>query len=167
MYKHCLGRQKINSRNATLVASGYDGYISTDETSHRKGNNYMLREEAIKKHRAMWNWIAAQIDKGQRTMNISILKAEYLQLLGDYTIDMRLNHNCYLCYYSDDCKSCPLLWPSEAPRLKCELGYKSMNGYSKGLYNKCYNLYSEGDWKLQAKLCRKIANLPERKMSIC
>lgn len=128
----------------------------------------MLKEEAIKKHRAMWNWIAKQIEKQQRTMDIYILKVKFIKLLGDYTLDIRLHHNCYLCYYSEgDCKICPLLWPSDAQRLKCELGYKykSLNGYSKGLYNKCYNLFFEGNWELQAKLCRKIANLPERKMS--
>lgn len=125
----------------------------------------MLREEAIKKHRAMWNWIAEQIEKQQRTIDIYILKVNFIKLLGEYTLDIRRYHNCYLCYYSEgDCNICPLLWPSDAQRLKCELGYKSLNGYSIGLYNKCYNLYFEGNWELQAKLCRKIANLPERKM---
>ena len=123
----------------------------------------MLREEAIKKHRAMWNWIAERIENNQCTMNIANLKANFLQLKGDYTLDMRLYHNCYLCYYSEgDCEICPLLWPSEAQRLNCELGYKLGIDYSRGLYNKCYNLYDENDWQLQAKLCREIANLPEK-----
>ena len=130
----------------------------------------MLKKEAIKKHRAMWKWIAEQIVTNERTMDIAILKRIYVDMQGDDAQEMHKYNNCYLCYYAKSgsrpgCRNCPLLWPSEANSLKCELGYKSTNGYSKGLYNKCFNLYDENDWQLQAKLCREIANLPERKMS--
>lgn len=126
----------------------------------------MIREEAITKHRAMWNWFAEQIENEQRTMNIGTLKSVFLERQGDDTIDMRIYHRCYLCYYSaGDCENCPLLWPSESQILKCEFGYVTIYGYTKGLYNKCYMLYNSNYWQLQAKLCRKIANLPERKMS--
>lgn len=122
----------------------------------------MLREEAIKKHRAMWKWIAEQIEKEQCTMNIDILKAYFLEQQGDDTLDMKLYASCYLCCYTAvDCKNCPLLWPSESDSLMCLYGYKSINGYSKGLYSKCCSLCDENGWKLQALLCRKIANLPE------
>lgn len=132
----------------------------------------MLREEAIKKHRAMWNWIAQQIVKKQRTMNIAILKAKFSEFQGDDTLDMKNSSNCYLCYYTRfDCKKCPLLWPSESNILKCEYGYKLINSYSDGLcysdglYRQSYKLWVENDWQLQATLCRAIANLPEREMS--
>ena len=118
----------------------------------------MLREEAIKKHRAMWNWIAEQIENEECTMGIGILKSKFLELQHDDTIDMKINNSCYLCCYSDsDCRNCPLVWPSDAHDLKCEAGY--------GLYKQCRMLFYENDWQLQAKLCREIANLPERKMS--
>ena len=123
----------------------------------------MLREEAIKKHRAMWKWIAEQIENEKHTMNIAILKVNFIEQQGDDTLDMKLYENCYLCCYTAaECKNCPLLWPSESDSLMCIYGYKSANGYSKGLFNKCYNLCDENDWQLQAKLCRKIANLPQK-----
>ena len=123
----------------------------------------MLREEAIKKHRAMWNWIAEEIEKEQDTLDIAFLKSIFLEQKGDDTVDMQVHENCYLCCYTtSECDKCPLLWPSESDILMCVYGYKSANGYSKGLYNKCYHLYHEDNWKLQAKLCRKIANLPQK-----
>lgn len=127
----------------------------------------MLREEAIKKHRAMWNWIAEQIENEQKVINIGILKTKFLEMQGDDTTAMKLKCNCYLCYYTDsDCRNCPLIWPSESDLLRCEQGYQLPNGcYSEGLYKKCRTLDNRNHWKLQAILCRKIANLPERKMS--
>lgn len=132
----------------------------------------MLREDAIKKHRAMWNWIAEQIEKYQRTMNIDILKAYFLKQQGDDTLDMQLYENCYLCCYTTVvCKNCPLLWPSESDSLMCLYsdkitdGDKTTGGYNKGLYVECYMLADGYDWQLQASLCRKIANLPERETS--
>ena len=117
----------------------------------------MLREEAIKKHRAMWNWIAEQIENEKCAMRIGILKAKFLEMQGDDTTAMKAKCNCYLCYYTDyDCRNCPLVWPSDARDLKCEAGY--------GLYKQCRMLFYENDWQLQAKLCREIANLPEREM---
>ena len=131
----------------------------------------MLREEAIKKHRVMWNWIVEQIVTNEHTMNIAMLKAMYIEMQGDIP---KLNtcNNCYLCAYSNvNCEECPLLWPSDAINYRCEYGYRSAKGYSDGLYHKCCKLYYdrklhyECDWELQVTLCRKIANLPERKMS--
>ena len=128
----------------------------------------MLREEAIKKHRAMWNWIAEQIVNNERTMNIVNLKQKYIDMQGELTIEMHARNNCYLCYYTDvNCIRCPLSWPSDACDYMCECGYRATIGYRDGLYDKCCKLHYECDWELQATLCRKIANLPERKMSIC
>lgn len=123
----------------------------------------MLREEAISKHRAMWNWIAEEIVNEERTMNICVLKQKFIERQGEDTSDMKLNYNCYLCYYTRHyCINCPLLWPSESYALQCTFGYKTANGYSEGLYKKCCMLGDRVDWQLQATLCRKIANLPEK-----
>ena len=123
-----------------------------------RGNN-MLREEAIKKHRAMWNWIAERILNDERTRNIASLKESYIHTQGELTIEMCGRNNCYLCYYTDvNCSRCPLLWPSDAKEYQCEHGY-----IDKGLYFQCCNLYGSGNWKLQAQLAYEIANLPERK----
>lgn len=126
----------------------------------------MLREEAIKKHRAMWNWIAEQIVNEERTMNIATLKNTYVDMQGDI-LKLYTCNNCYLCGYTHvNCIECPLLWPSHAINYQCEYGYVLSNRDNDiGLYSRCLNLYSSGEWKLQAQLAYEIANLPERKMS--
>ena len=118
----------------------------------------MLREEAIKKHRAMWNWIAERILNDERTMNIGKLKQKYIEMQGDDMRKMYTRNNCYLCYYADiNCTKCPLSWPSDAYDYMCEYGY-----FGEGLYLRCLNLMNSGEWKLQAELAYEIANLPER-----
>ena len=130
-----------------------------------RGNN-MLREEAIKKHRAMWNWIAEQIVTNERTMNIAMLKNNYIGMQGDI-LKLYTCNNCYLCAYTKvNCEECPLLWPSHANNYKCEYGYILSNrDNSTGLYSRCLNLMDSGKWKLQAQLAYEIANLPEREIS--
>ena len=121
----------------------------------------MLREEAIKKHRAMWNWIAEQIVNHEHTMNIATLKRRHIEMQGDDLQEMYMHNNCYLCNYTDiNCSECPLLWPSDAIVYQCEHGY-----IDKGLYFQCWGLYGSDNWKLQAQLAYEIAKLPERKMS--
>ena len=120
----------------------------------------MLREEAIKKHRAMWNWIAEQIVTNEHTMNIASLKSDYIDMQKKKK-KMCYHNYCYLCKYTDvNCNECPLLWPSDAKEYQCEDGY-----IDKGLYFQCCDLYGSDNWKLQAQLAYEIANLPERKMS--
>ena len=117
----------------------------------------MLREEAIKKHRAMWNWIADQIVTNERTMNIAMLKNNYIGMQGDI-LKLYTCNNCYLCHFTDiNCTKCPLSWPSDACDYMCEFGY-----FGEGLYSRCLNLMNSGKWKLQAELAYEIANLPER-----
>ena len=121
----------------------------------------MLREEAIKKHRAMWNWIAQEIVNHEHTMNIATLKSIFIERQDDDRQKMYMHNNCYLCNYTDvNCNECPLLWPSDACDYLCEYGY-----FGEGLYSRCLNLMNSGKWKLQAELAYEIANLPEREMS--
>lgn len=127
----------------------------------------MLREEAIKKHRAMWNWIAEVILNDERTRNIGMLKQMYIEMQGDDMLKMYTRNNCYLCYYADiNFTKCPLLWPSDATSFMCEYGLRILDyHFEEGLYSRCLNLYRTDKWKLQAELAYEIANLPERKMS--
>lgn len=124
----------------------------------------MLREDAIKKHRAMWNYIAQRIENEKNTMNIGTLKANYVEHSGDDIIEMSAHNKCYLCNYTDiHCRECPLIWPSDFKLYQCENGFLLPNGHiSEGLYSECYHLQCTGDWQLQAELARKIANLPEK-----
>lgn len=127
----------------------------------------MLREEAIKKHRTMWNWIAEQIVTNERTMSIPQLKAKYIGTREVERKEIHKHNNCYLCYFTDIiCTKCPLLWPSDASSFQCEAGWILPDGdIDNGLYSRCLDLYRTDKWKLQAYLAYEIANLPERKKS--
>lgn len=121
----------------------------------------LSREEAIKKHRDMWNWIADRIMERKQSVIIDKLKQEYVVQHNECAL-----HNCYLCQYSSEnnkdntwderCKECPLDWESD--------------GDEDGLYQCLENhgemgLYGEARrtawWEEQYTLCKKIANLKE------
>lgn len=113
----------------------------------------MTREEAIKNHRKMWNWIADQIRNGRKDVTIHDLKITYLIEHG-YDPDI-IRHKCFCCEYafqeSDDyddyCESCPLIWGNEN---LCKPGYFCEN---RGWY-----------WGTRTEEnARKIANLPEKR----
>ena len=121
----------------------------------------LSREEAIRKHREMWNWIADRIMERKQPVIIDNLKREYVLQHKE-----NIAYNCYMCDYCIDvmdgeefeerCKYCPLDWESD--------------GDEDGLYqctdnNDEMGLYVEAKitavWEEQYKLCKKIANLKE------
>lgn len=124
----------------------------------------MLKEEAIRKHRAMWNYIADEIENTHHTISIENMKGNYVERVGDANMYMRRYSNCYLCYYTKfKCKNCPIKWPSDAHVRMCENGFMNEHDMSTaGLYKQCRKLADSGEWEKQAKLAREIANLPEQ-----
>lgn len=68
------------------------------------------------------------------------------------------------------CENCPLDWgnPYRKNYFDCEKERYTKNEDSdeNGLYEHCYELYylRDNNWKHQAELARRIANLPERKV---
>lgn len=119
----------------------------------------LTREEAIRLHRAMWNWIADVIEGRQCVQCIPDLKREYIQIRTLYT---NVDCDCFCCEFRlqnqntiEDisyCHLCPLDWGTDHEDFyPCE--------YRNGLWMQCNH---STDWKEQASLARKIANLPER-----
>ena len=122
----------------------------------------LSREEAIRKHREMWNWIADRIMERKQPVIIDNLKREYVEQHNE-----DISYNCYLCDYcvgmldgeeSDErCKYCPLDWESEGDEdglYQCLVNYGGM-----GLYEE---VKRTALWEEQYTLCKKIANLKER-----
>lgn len=106
----------------------------------------LTKNQAIKRHRNMWNYIADKIEKAEHVLDIDCLKIEYLESKG---IQYILNH-CFLCAYAmgkGGCDVCPLE-PNNAT-----------GGCLGGLYFDCKNAET---WTEQAALARQIVNLPER-----
>lgn len=118
----------------------------------------MTKQEAIKNHRAMWNWIADEIKEAKCVLDVYEMKRQYLLSNGF----LRVQNYCFLCQYSSGygCQKCPMEWPSKAEIYMCEDDGNDLDG----LWLECYNMYDNGDldWRKQADLARQIANLPER-----
>ena len=121
----------------------------------------LSKEEAIRKHREMWNWIADRIIERKRSVIINRLKREYV---GQHNEEIL--YNCYLCDYcagilngeelEERCKYCPLDWESggdEDGLCQCSDNHDEM-----GLYVEAKRTVV---WEEQYKLCKKIANLEE------
>lgn len=134
------------------------------------------KEEAIKNHRAMWNWIADQYEKGSN-QRVRFLKREYIDTM-DPNRDERIKKlyaSCYCCYYAGinnivgadneymfNCDQCPVVWPSYAGEGMCCEG----TSRTIGLYEfieECTDVYMRFDEirDILVELCRLVANLPE------
>lgn len=118
----------------------------------------LTREDAIDGHRKMWNWIADKIEEEKCVQVITELKDRYRR--QNYLL---LYSNCFCCEYTlneadiKECDKCPINWKSDRILYGCM--DKHEDGDRLGLYLRCSN---ENCWEEQAKLARKIANLPER-----
>lgn len=116
----------------------------------------LTREQAIELHRDMWNWIADEVEKIKKVVDIWKYKENYCKANGY----IRVKHFCFLCEYTrGECSLCPLDWESEAFAYMCEKkdDYDKNHG---GLWLRCLDAET---WEEQATFARKIANLTERK----
>lgn len=128
--------------------------------------NNLTKEQAVKEHRKMWNWIADETEKRKQTIN----KYDYahkmgLDLMPGYEL-FQQNHLCFCCVYdklnaeqSDfhfwhNCSHCPIDWQvkSKNGNYMCEKEQSPLHHYNT----------AHPDYVLTAKYARQIANLPER-----
>ena len=137
------------------------------------------KQEAVRHHRDMWNWIADELEKHENTYEtIWELKEKFI----DINFLPEILNDCFCCQYVDShyygkwgspgaCKICPLIWGNEefvGDTCFCEglsLEDDETIDYEKtrGLYGKLIDvLIDEKDFEKGARLARKIANLPEK-----
>lgn len=130
----------------------------------------LSKEEAIIKHREMWNWIAEQYEN-EATVPVDRLKQNFIKKYYPYDSP---NSNCYCCAYAEtvlepqcsvslpNCERCPLEWPSNQKQYMCV--YKTLGLETDGLYGriKYYTDPTIAAYKMTATIAREIANLPER-----
>lgn len=136
----------------------------------------LSREEAVRKHRAMWNWIGSMLKSGlwrnvidtsmsnpgliledPNTLSVGdvviLLKYAYIHMIGDGCV----SSSCYLCDYTvrtfgscQDGTLCPIIWPSIAKFSLC----------SRSLY---YLIRHEAtSFEEAGDIAFQIANLPEK-----
>lgn len=137
------------------------------------------KEEAIKNHRTMWNWIADQYEKGCNT-SIRFLKKKYLLKTLDSNPELMASITshacCYCCYYAGvnglannnyryyrfNCDQCPIVWPSYAEEGMCCEGPLSMIGVYEFIDDLTVSRIDIDNVRdILVKLCRFVANLPE------
>lgn len=120
------------------------------------------KEEAIERHRMIWNWIADETLK-QKAIVYKEDAFEHFKWDWDKTLE-----GCWCCHYAIIernkntynkgtvvCDYCPLKWSHN----RC-----NYNGeFFKGLYSKWHIATINNNYKKAAKIARKITNLPERK----
>ena len=131
----------------------------------------LTKEQAIKEHRKMWNWIADQYKNGC-IKYIYEVEQRYIDECTNYSSD-EIESDSFCCEYSnqndvsDSCDSCPLAWGNVAGYAYCLESYEiNEDGDGRGLYAKIADETwdsSEIDFDKVYKLCKQIANLPERK----
>ena len=110
----------------------------------------LTREEAIRKHREMWNWIAGETEKQKRCMD----KWEYFTSHG-ITEENLPNMQCFCCEYtkSEPCGKCPVIW-GDTLLAACSDPYGEYRLFTEAVRN--------DNWRISAKYARIIVNLPER-----
>ena len=108
----------------------------------------MTREEAIKKHRELWHWIA---DETRRRKDCDVQKGENPDVAKEGPMN-----SCWLCEYSSQfnkvcrvCTVCPINW-----------GVKTCMKKGSPYMSWTFNTFL--DYEERAKLADRIAELPEK-----
>ena len=133
----------------------------------------LTREEAIRRHRLMWNWIADETEKTGEPIS----KGDAFKHFGWATREASCS--CWCCewvYQNSDfdrvspkapCSYCPLDWSNGEKKILeadcCKI--KTCDGHTgHGLFRQWANMTSyEKDPTEASRLARIIANLPEKK----
>ena len=133
----------------------------------------LTKTQAIQEHRKMWEWIANFIE-GKKRVYLPVCEGcfDMIDLKYKYKREnfpeKSLRNECFLCTYDcsnkakhGTCEYCPVDFS--------HITYDT-DACLNGLYGKAYEAYDEfldnptrDNAQAAAKICRQIANLPERK----
>ena len=118
----------------------------------------LTREEAIRRHRTMWNWLADQAEAtGQLFPKIHVFSALWPD--EDWRAHVSLCRACEI--HGGSCRDgteCALVWPHG----RCTPFAGEGEGY---LFSDWSFAHFMGDKKEYIRLAREIANLPEREVT--
>lgn len=115
----------------------------------------LTREEAIRRHRTMWNWLA---DQAEKTGELHLKTRAVAVLWPDEDWDPIAE--CWMCELAGDCydgSTCALVWPNG--RCAPYIGKGNEYLFSDWVFAQCM-----GDTKEYINLAREIANLPAREV---
>lgn len=123
-------------------------------------NQYLTKEQAIKFHRKMWNWIANETEGTGEFID----KDDYFEAMG-ISDENRPTSLCYCCEYAmqqnggeneGHCKYCPLDWKSKCDEFMCLVGEQFLEQRLFARWKMAVDIEERVD------LARKIANLKMR-----
>ena len=109
----------------------------------------LTKQEALSWHRKMWIWIAREIARNKRVMEVVGLKEKFCKNNG-----VSPSSHCFCCEYVYCkyeylwCTNCLLIWDG--------------NNHGSCIEGEYSDIKLCSNWKKQAKLAYKIAMLPER-----
>lgn len=122
--------------------------------------NKLTKQEAIRSHRKMWNWIADETLKRKRHMG----KCDYFK---EKEIENIFVNSSYCCEYAEQkcnetgkgrwCEYCLFDWRRKDGSIQC---INREDNTWKGLYVEWAS--ETTNYKKAAELAREIANLPEK-----
>ena len=122
----------------------------------------LTKEEAIRRHRMMWEWIANETLKKHECVD----KKEAFEHFGWSRITIS---HCWCCEYTNSadedgsCGHCPVIWPSKASWMQC-MDYENATPFDgKGIYVAWAHALAKNDWRTAAYYALYISMLPERK----
>ena len=114
----------------------------------------LTKEEAIRRHKMMWGWIADETLRRQKCVD----KLDAFEHFGWDPCPVL--SNCWCCEYASNidtncvCDYCPIAWPSKSNHVPC-IRY--------GLYSIWFKAMVHDDWRTAAYYALYISMLPERK----
>ena len=107
----------------------------------------LTKEEAIRRHRLMWNWIAQASIQEQRCV-------QKVEALRHFEWNENIQSDCWCCEYAyDRCKFCPIKWPGFIG-----VCFSPFSPFSDWRGSVLYDDYIEA-----AKYAYQIAELPEKR----
>lgn len=112
----------------------------------------LTKEEAIRRHRMMWEWI------GEETLRkkACATETEALEFFGWNPRNIYSYDWC--CEYAHgNCNYCAVKWPAKDIDVAC------VSYYGNGLYDLWYKSVERDDWRTAAYYALYISMLPERK----
>lgn len=123
----------------------------------------LTKEEAIRRHRMMWEWIANETLKKHKCVN----KIDAFKHFGWFT--EYVESWCWCCEYTNEidgpssCDHCPIEWPSKSNYTMCCIHSSEYEPEHNGLYSIWCRAVGREDWRTAAYYALYISMLPERK----
>lgn len=119
----------------------------------------LTKEEAIRRHRMMWEWIANETIKRHECVS----KLDAFRHFGWNAYEAALS--CWCCEYTKiTCTECPISWPDVKGKYSsCTTIEIDKNNWTYGLFVRWSNAVHSNDWRTAAYYALYISMLPERK----